>query len=97
VDDSGSGGPGVFFTTENTEVTEALGSLASHSAGRRYYRHCLALGLRGSGLAAPPLPQSVGTDRNDFHRFAVAVCTSEPERCGWLAVRIPRLLLSTFS
>jgi len=33
VDGPGSGGQGFFFTTEDTEVTEALGSLASHPAG----------------------------------------------------------------
>jgi len=35
VDDSGSSGQAFFPTTEDTEVTEALGSLASHLASRR--------------------------------------------------------------
>jgi hypothetical protein len=35
VDGPVSGGQVFFFTTEGTEVTETLGSLASHTAGLR--------------------------------------------------------------
>jgi hypothetical protein len=61
----------VFFTTEDTEVTEALGSLASDAAGLRIRYNLSFLVYEIQRLAARLLPQSLGTDRNDIQGQAV--------------------------
>ena len=61
-----SGNDGSFFTTEDTEVTEALGNLASPLSGLWLrYNHLSFLVYAIQGFAAPPPPQALGTDRND--------------------------------
>ena len=54
VDGRLSGRRAFLCTTENTEVTEALGSLGSHSAALRIRFDVSFLGLRRSGFAVPP-------------------------------------------
>jgi hypothetical protein len=56
------------FTTEDTEVTEALGKAASHTAGLRIRYNHFFLVYEVPRFAAPPLPQSLGKDRNYIHR-----------------------------
>jgi hypothetical protein len=70
VDGPVSGGQALLFTTEDTEVTEALGSLASHSACLRIrYTHFLVYEIQR--FVARFLAHSHGTDRNGLQREAL--------------------------
>jgi hypothetical protein len=73
---------------KDTEVTEALGGLVSHSAGLliRYNHFFLAYEIQG--YTALLLPQSLETDRNGIHRARVG---ARLETADWSQTRNRRL------
>ena len=83
------GRAGVAFTTEDTEVTEALGSFTSHSAGLWIDTTIVLLGLRNSRARRAGAAAIVWNGSKRYSsRVRGKVFTSEPERWGRLAVRI---------
>jgi hypothetical protein len=78
-----------FYATENTEVAEALGSLASHSAGLRIRTNHHFLGFRDSGSPRRRCRGRSGRIETTFtgkpflRVFAVKVFfTGQPETLG---------------